>query len=214
MNSAQTQLRAFARLRGFLRSAETPAQRAKEPVETCELCSVRLAKAHRHLLETSSRGIACACDPCALRFHDVVDGRFKLIPRDARLLSGFSMSDAQWEALAVPINLAFIYFDSRLGKRTALYPSPAGVTESLLPLAAWDELAAANPALSGMRDDVEALLVNRLDEPPTYLAAPIDACYELAGLIRVHWRGLSGGSEVWDHVRQFFERLQMNARYA
>ncbi|PYL20936.1 MAG: hypothetical protein DMF44_14040, partial [Verrucomicrobia bacterium] len=70
--------------------------------ERCELCSISLSSQHRHLLETPSRKIVCACDPCALRFQNVIDGRFKLIPRDARALPNFQISDSEWEALALP----------------------------------------------------------------------------------------------------------------
>ncbi len=95
-----------------------------------------LGPLHRHLLEMAKRQVVCACDPCALRFHDVVDGRFKLIPRDARTLPGFRLTDAQWESLALPIDLAFFFDSTPEGKMTAMYPSPAGATESLLPLTA------------------------------------------------------------------------------
>ena len=44
----------------------------------------------------------------------------------------------------------------------AVYPSPAGATESLLPLETWDQIVAENPDLQSMEADVEALLVNRL----------------------------------------------------
>jgi hypothetical protein len=37
---------------------------------------------------------------------------------------------------------------------------------------------------------------------------PIDECYRLVGLIRLNWRGLSGGSEVWEEVDKFFEQLE------
>jgi hypothetical protein len=43
-----------------------------------------------------------------------------------------------------------------------------------------------------MEADVEALLVNRVDGAREYFLAPIDACFELVGTIRVPWRGLSG----------------------
>ena len=45
-----------------------------------------------------------------------------------------------------------------------------------------------------------------------YYLAPIDVCFELVGLMRMHWRGLSGGEEVWREIDQFFERLQARAR--
>jgi hypothetical protein len=37
--------------------------------------------------------------------------------------------------------------------------------------------------------------------------APIDTCYKLVGLIRVHWRGLSGGKQVWQEIEQFFDQF-------
>src|SRR5947209_19099862 len=87
--------------------AGAPRTRRVEETQRCELCSVSVPQQHRHLLELAACKIVCACDPCALRFHDVVGGRFKLIPRDARVLADFRISDSEWEALALPINLSF-----------------------------------------------------------------------------------------------------------
>jgi hypothetical protein len=175
--------------------------------EKCELCSVSLAPQHRHLLEMSNRRIVCACDPCALRFTDVVGGRFKLIPRDARPLPNFKMTDVLWEQFVLPINLVFFFHSTPHQKMVALYPSPAGATESLLPLQAWDSLVQDNPELKDLQPDVEALLVNRAGHARQYFIAPIDTCFELVGLIRVHWRGLSGGETVWKKLEEFFARL-------
>jgi hypothetical protein len=179
--------------------------------ERCELCRVALPATHRHLLEMASRQVVCACDPCALRFEGVIGGRFKLIPRDPRALPGFRLSDAQWTNLAIPIGLAFFFFSTPAGKMTAMYPSPAGATESLLPLTAWQEVVAENPQLGHLEPDVEALLVNRIKSFSYNYVAPIDACYELVGLIRVHWRGLSGGDAVWEEIDRFFARLESQA---
>lgn len=172
------------------------------------MCALALGREHRHLLEVANRKITCSCDPCALRFTDVVGGRFKLIPRDARTLPDFRIEDGQWDDLAVPINLVFFFHDSVAGKLTALYPGPAGVTESLLRLNAWQTLVEQNPALGRLAPDVEALLVNRVGETREYFIAPIDLCFELVGLIRLHWRGLSGGNEVWGEIGEFFARLK------
>ena len=179
--------------------------------ERCELCSVPLLTEHRHLVEMRGRQIVCACDACALRFQDVVGGRFKLVPRDARWLPDFLLTDAQWEGLALPINLAFFFHNSAAGKMVAMYPSPAGATESLLPLENWRQIIAANPQIAGMEPDVEALLVNRLGAGREYFVAPIDRCYELVGLIRTHWRGLSGGEKVWQEIGSFLARLREQA---
>ncbi|HEX4666305.1 MAG TPA: DUF5947 family protein [Chthoniobacterales bacterium] len=202
----------FATLRRFA-GAPRPARKRNgaappQEIEQCELCSIRLAPTHRHLLEMATRRIVCACDPCALRFENVLEGKFKLIPRDARPLPDFQMSDAHWEALSLPISLAFFFYDTPNEKMAAYYPSPAGATESLLSLTAWEALLEANPILREMRPDVETLLVNRVKETREYFVAPIDLCFELVGLIRIHWRGFSGGEEVWREIDRFFSRLK------
>jgi hypothetical protein len=198
----------FATLRRFATARSNP----QPALERCELCSIGLAPEHRHLLEAASHKIICACDACALRFECVLDGRYKLIPRDVRSLPGFRLDDVQWAELALPIDLAFIVYSSPAKKRMALYPSPAGATESLLPLAAWDSLVAENPVLARMESDVEALLINRVGDRRVYYIAPIDVCFELVGLMRIHWRGLSGGDEVWREIDSFFAKQADRAR--
>jgi hypothetical protein len=111
----------------------------------------------------------------------------------------------------IPINLAFFYQDTAAGKVRAMYPSPAGATESLLSLESWEEIRAQNALLQSMEPDVEAFLVNRVGGNAEYLLAPIDTCFHLVGLIRLHWKGLSGGTEVWQHIQQFFDGLRARA---
>jgi hypothetical protein len=180
--------------------------------EKCEFCGAGLAPEHKHLLEVAKRRIVCTCTPCAFRFQDVVGGRFKLVPSDIRYLSEFNLSDSEWENLALPINLAFFFYSTPQQKMNAMYPSPAGATESLLPLTAWDSLVERNSELTTMAADVEALLVNRVGARREHYLVPIDLCFELIGLIRVHWRGLSGGDKVWEEVDKFFSKLRAGAR--
>jgi hypothetical protein len=64
-----------------------------------------------------------------------------------------------------------------------------------------------------MESDVEGLLVNRIGHArrftnPEYYLAPIDECYKLVGLIRGRWQGLSGGTEVWREIGEFFTALK------
>jgi hypothetical protein len=204
---------AFATLRRFATPrAQAAAAAITSAQERCELCSVPLPSEHRHLLESGKRRIACSCDACGLRFSDVVGGRFQLIPRDVLSLPNFRLSDIEWEALALPIDLAFFFRHGVDGKIGALYPSPAGATESTLSLSAWETLVGENPALAELHPDVEALLVNRAGEHRLYYIVPIDLCFELVGLIRVHWRGLHGGEEVWREIDGFFTRMEDRAR--
>ena len=87
-----------------------------------------------------------------------------------------------------------------------------GATESLLDLADWEELVSRNPVLAGLQPDVEALLVNRTKGAREHWLVPVDRCYELVGLIRTHWKGFGGGTDVWAEVAAFFERLRRDAR--
>jgi Family of unknown function (DUF5947) len=178
------------------------------PAERCELCSAALGPVHQHLLEAKKREILCSCDGCAVLFCGQQGAHYLRVPRRIRSLIDFQMPDLQWESLMIPINLAFFYRDSAAGKVMAMYPSPAGAIESLLTLESWSEIAAEHPALLKMEPDVETFLVNRVGTAAQYYIVPIDECYRLVGLIRMHWRGLSGGAEVWKAVHQFFLDLQ------
>ena len=80
----------------------------------------------------------------------------------SRSSTRFELSDRQWEALMIPIDLAFFLYSSAAGQMVAVYPSPAGPTESLLHLDAWDDIARDHPRLRALEPDVEALLVNRV----------------------------------------------------
>jgi len=185
--------------------------RPRPPVERCDLCSLGLAAEHPHLIEPPSRQIVCACDPCAILFSGQAETRYKRIPRRIQFLPDFRLTDAQWDELLIPIGMAFFFFSTPAERTLALYPSPAGSVESLLALEAWTALERANPILRSMEADTEALLVNRVRGKQEYFIAPIDKCFELVGLIRARWHGLSGGAEVWESIERFFNGLKARA---
>ena len=184
--AALNSLRQFARPRAF--------------AEHCELCDTGLAVEHAHLLELASRRLVCACDACAFLFDNPAAGRFRRVPRRSRFLPNFGLSDAAWADLHLPIDLAFFLPSTPPGRVVALYPSPAGATESLVPLESWQALVEDNPVLRDLEPDVEALLVNRIGTARECYLVGIDICYQLVGLIRKNWRGLSGGTAVWDAI--------------
>ncbi len=182
--------------------------RKTEPGERCGLCGLGLGPQHQHLIDPATRRLVCSCGACSLLFYETGATKYKRVPRSARLLRDFHISDGQWENLMIPIGLAFFVESSSEKRVLALYPSPAGPMESLLSLDAWTDIVQENPVLGKMQSDVEALLVNRLEDEAEYYLAPIDKCYELVGLIRGNWRGFSGGTEVWVKIRQFLKELK------
>jgi hypothetical protein len=197
----------LATLRSFVRQ--------RQPAERCELCGAGLGADHAHLLQPEGRQLVCACEPCAHLFLGAGASGYKRVPRRIVRLANLVLTDQQWDALMIPIDLAFFFHSSPAGQVVAVYPSPAGPTESQLGLEHWHDIAAGHPRLEGLEPDVEALLVNRVRQrtpsEPWYFIVPIDECYRLVGLVRANWRGLSGGTVVWDRIAEFFARLEARA---
>jgi Fe-S cluster biogenesis protein NfuA len=177
--------------------------------ERCELCGVDVPAEHHHLLHLEERRILCVCHSClALR-----SGEATYRPTGTRTLwlENFELDDETWSAFGIPIGLAFFLNSGSAGGIAALYPSPAGVTESELPLDAWGRLAMANPVLDDLEPDAEALIVNRMANPPQHAIVPIDECYRLIGLIKSRWEGISGGAAIESAVPEFFAKLRLQA---
>jgi hypothetical protein len=138
------------------------------------------------------------------------EGIHRLVPDRRWYLPELTLDDTAWHG--VPVGLAFLFHDSAKDRVVALYPSPAGPTESALGPRVWAEMAAANPVLADLEPDVEALLVNRARDAREQWLVPIDACYALVGLVRMHWKGLGGGEEVWTAIEGFFADLRRRSR--
>jgi hypothetical protein len=206
----------FSSLRRFAQEESEKAAKvaAEAAQEHCDLCSEPIPPEHRHLLEVSTRKIMCACQPCSILFDSEAasEGRYRFIPDRHLFLEDFEMSDVQWESLRVPVDMAFFFYSAPAERVVAFYPSPMGPTESLRKLSAWEELEESNPVLKGMERDVEALLVNRVRGAREHFLVPMDECYSLVGLIRMNWRGLSGGREVWEKIGRFFEELRERSK--
>jgi hypothetical protein len=183
-------------------------------IERCELCGDVIPSQHRHMLDLQSRELMCSCQACRILFDSGAagGGHYRLVPDRRLRLVDFEMDDVAWEELRIPVDMAFFFFRTDAGRVVAYYPSPAGPTESLLELDAWQELERANPVLQELTPDVEALLVNRSRGARQYFLVSIEDCYSLVGLIRTRWRGLTGGREVWEEIEAFFEGLAARSK--
>jgi hypothetical protein len=182
--------------------------------ERCEMCHRLIGPPHGHLVDVQIRGLMCVCRPCYLLFiqEGTARGRFRAVPDRYLHDPSFTLTDDQWERLQIPVGMAFFFRNSALDRFAAFYPSPVGATESLLPADTWSEILAANPAVPDLEPDVEALLLRRQDGRVDCHLVPIDACYDLVGRVRMHWRGFAGGAEAWQEIEDFFARLRERSR--
>jgi hypothetical protein len=184
------------------RIAQRSAAEREAALARCELCATPIGDNHRHLLEPEQRDLLCACRACALLFDR--GGRYLLVPEGRRRLDGtgaadgFELDDLTWESLRLPVDIAFV-LRAADGRLQAFYPGPMGATESHLGL---QELPLA------LEPEVEALLVNRAQGRREHWLVPIDDCFRLVGLIRMNWRGLTGGKVVWQKIATFFDSLE------
>jgi hypothetical protein len=185
------------------------AKSAPVPLERCHLCASEIAGDHRHLLEIDSGRLLCSCRICWLLFVEpsAANGKLRAIPDRVAAIPDAGVTTQQWDALQIPIGLVFFTFSRATGRATAFYPSPAGATESQLPLDTWADLVDANPWLRSLAPDVEAVLVRGTPAGRSWYIVPIDACYELIGRIRKRWSGFSGGDTVRDEIDRFFATL-------
>jgi hypothetical protein len=178
------------------------------PGDHCEMCAAPMGHAHSHVVDLRNRALMCTCRPCALLFdRPGADLAFKTVPDRYLRFPDFALSSGQWDDLAIPVGIAFLFSHSSLGKVVAFYPGPAGATESELPLDAWQDIVAANPALETLVDDVEALLLRKGESDADCFLVPIDACYELVGHLRTLWKGFDGGGEVHRQLEVFFDDI-------
>ncbi|MGH3790650.1 MAG: DUF5947 family protein [Pseudonocardiaceae bacterium] len=196
-------------LRRFVPGAVPPPP-PTEQIERCEMCAVPIGGWHGHVVDIEGRGLMCTCRPCALLFTQdgAARGKYRSVPERYRYAANVPLAEVTWDSIGIPVAMAFFFTNSSMGQTVAFYPSPAGATESLLSLEAWTDLLAAMPALADLKPDVEALLVHKTEGGFECFAVPIDACYQLVGLVRMHWKGFDGGEDAWTAIHGFFADLR------
>jgi hypothetical protein len=197
-------------LRRFVAGAAPPPPSVEKPVERCEMCAEPIGDWHGHVVDVEGRGLMCTCRPCALLFtkEGAAGGRYRAVPERYKYAADVPLAAASWDSIGIPVAMAFFFTNSALGQTVAFYPSPAGATESQLSLEAWTDLLAATPAMADLKPDVEALLVNKSANGFECFLVPIDACYQLVGLVRMHWKGFDGGEEAWTAINEYFDGLR------
>ncbi|MBI2699252.1 DUF5947 family protein [Mycobacterium gordonae] len=189
--------------------------RRPEPAgERCEMCAESIADEHQHVVNVAGRQLLCVCRGCYLLFTDPhAELRYRAVPDRYLAFTDFPLDRWAWEAMQIPVGVAFFFTNSALGRTVAFYPGPAGACESELDLDMWNTIRAADRRADMLADDVEALLV-RVPEtgaPQTFLV-PIDACYEFVGRLRMLWRGFDGGQEARKFIDDFFAQIRARAR--
>jgi hypothetical protein len=196
-------------MRGLARPRGSPlpgAPAVDADVERCDLCGVTIPDDHRHLLALVERRIVCSCEACwAMRSGE---GDYRPTGNRRLWLGELDLPDELWAGFQIPIGLAFFMQSTVTSCVVAMYPSPAGATESELHFESWRQMVELNPVLAGLEPDIEGLIVNRLTEPAMYAIAPIDRCYALTGAIKLTWEGISGGAGVGEAVTRFFDELR------
>ena len=196
---------------------------APQDGERCEMCADPIADEHQHVVNIAARQLMCTCRACYLLFTDAhAKLRYRAVPDRYLTFPDFTLDRQAWEALQIPVGLAFFFRNSDMDKTVAFYPGPAGATESELDLDTWSTIGAGN-RLDVLADDVEALLVRVPDrdhsDPELNAAAecylvPIDTCYEFVGRLRLLWRGFDGGQEVHAFVDDFFRQIKARSKVA
>lgn len=178
--------------------------------EPCQRCGASLPQEHRHIANLETRALACICDACYATAlgESTTEDQHRTVPRRYVRLPSSAITEDQWDALEIPVGIAFFFHNSAIGRIVASYPSPAGATESLLPAEIWEQVLRSTPSMRMLTPDVEALLVRRTADVHDCFLVPIDACYELAGRIRRGWRGFGGGPEVREEIDSYFAMLR------
>ena len=156
---------------------------------------MRRSRRAPHVLELATRDVSAPAGRADCSSSGAE--KLKLIPTD--VFVGDAV-DVPWEQLRLPVDIAFFFTARATGRPTTRRPT--GPTESLLPVVR---------STCSLDDDVQALLVNRVRGARRQWIVPIDDCYELVGLIRMHWRGFTGGAEMWARAGQVLDGLDASA---
>ena len=178
------------------------------------MCGTDLDDRHRHLVALDDRALRCVCRACGLLFDPAGagGGRIRAVPERYLTDPAHPMAGEDWDLLGIPAMPVFAFLNSDLNRVVACYPSPAGTTESMLDLDGWTRLQQMYPLLRMPTADVEAIYVADGGGLLETFLVPIDACFTMAGMVRLHWRGPDGGDAVRRATATFLDGLRARSR--
>jgi hypothetical protein len=181
----------------------------------CGVCDAVIGRVHRHLLAVAGRALVCGCADCHARPDSdrhradpdrylAVPDRYLAVPDRYLEFAGDVLDAATWDELRVPAGLAFVSRPAAGAGLVVCGPALGRTTEAELPEPVWERLVERHPSFAVLRPGVEALLLRRAG----CFLVPIDACLELAGMLRTSWRGFDGGPAGAGSLASFFARVR------
>ena len=188
-----------------------PAARRARAGARCELCPIGIGEDHRHLLHLDERRIVCVCETC----WSMRSGDPEFRPPGARTLwlDDFDLPDERVGGVPDPDRPGVP--DAQRASAAAvvaLYPSPAGATESELELDGVGRAVRGQPGPRAPRARRRGADRRPHRRPRTATrSCPIDQCYRLVGLIKARWEGITGGRGVDAAIAEFFDGLRARA---
>ena len=141
-------------------------------------------------------------------------GKFRAVPERFLYDPSFQLTNAQWDELQIPVRVAFFFFNSSLDRVVAFYPSPAGrdrvVAAARAPGRAWSRPIQSSRSWS--RTSRHCWCTAAATRRSNAILVPIDACYELTGVVKRRWKGFDGGAETWGDIDAFFAGVREKSR--
>ena len=115
--------------------------------ERCEMCAEPIADEHQHVVNVEGRQLMCMCRGCYLLFTDTNAAlRYRAVPDRYLSFPEFALGRREWEALQIPVGLAFFFRNSVAGPDGRVLSGPGGRHRVRTGLTAWDAIRGADAA--------------------------------------------------------------------
>ena len=90
---------------------------AAEAPERCEMCATPVPSEHPHLVQVAERRLLCVCGPCGFLFDNpgAGGGGYARVPDRYLVDPAFALTDRQWDALQIPVGMAFFLHNTVRG---------------------------------------------------------------------------------------------------